>query len=423
MAGQTIINLGTGGSVLNGQSGSTTGSDSNDPTWLAWPGDNAGNYVYLPGAASNMLTVPHSASLNGTDFEVIAHLAPDSWTSYGTIASRWEGASNAFFFQTTPTGALRLYSYVGATAFDKVSTASVAFAAGSAGWVRATRTAATGTVTFFTSTDGITWTQLGLTSSTTVGSLSAPTLAFKIGEYGFGGDPIAAKIYRVIYRTEVGGANVVDINTAAATGGSVTTFVAGTGQTVTISRAATGRKTATVVSSVWLFGTDDRIQVENNDLLNMGAGVGFTLLTVVREWGTPTAFTGQMSKFAGSGSGYLMGTPSATSDFYGWATDTLGTNSSISGTRQTSGALAVYATVRDASTSRLTVYRNGAQVGQLTSATVNSLTNTARLIFGALSSSPSGYKDMEFVAGAVFRRSLNASEIAQVTTFYTSRLS
>jgi hypothetical protein len=63
---QVILNLGTGGSDLNGQNGSTSGADSNDARFLEWPGDNAGNYVYLPGVASNYLSVPDEAALDIT---------------------------------------------------------------------------------------------------------------------------------------------------------------------------------------------------------------------------------------------------------------------------------------------------------------------------------------------------------------------
>lgn len=49
-SGQTLTNYGTGGTALDAQFGSTTGSDTNDPTALPYAGVP---YVYLPGSAGN----------------------------------------------------------------------------------------------------------------------------------------------------------------------------------------------------------------------------------------------------------------------------------------------------------------------------------------------------------------------------------
>jgi hypothetical protein len=78
---QTIINLGTGGAALNGQNGSTAGADSNDALFLDWPGDNAGNYVYLPGRSGDFMQVPDEAALDITgDLDLRAEVALDNWT-------------------------------------------------------------------------------------------------------------------------------------------------------------------------------------------------------------------------------------------------------------------------------------------------------------------------------------------------------
>jgi hypothetical protein len=84
---QTIVNLGTGGAALNGQNGSTSGADSNDALFLDWDGEN---YVYLPGVASNYMSVPDEAALDITgDIDIRVQVAMDDWTSgssYGLIA-------------------------------------------------------------------------------------------------------------------------------------------------------------------------------------------------------------------------------------------------------------------------------------------------------------------------------------------------
>lgn len=82
----TITNLGTSGSALNAQSGSTSGSDSNDPLWLEY---TSTNYVYLPGIAGNSLT---ATAPSGTD----NYLATKTDNTTTTAAA----APGAFTFTT-----------------------------------------------------------------------------------------------------------------------------------------------------------------------------------------------------------------------------------------------------------------------------------------------------------------------------------
>ena len=81
---QAITNLGWGGSTLNAQAGSGSGVDSNDPKYLSWEGEN---YVYLPGVAGNLMTVPDEASLDITgDIDLRVNLAMDDWTPASSSA-------------------------------------------------------------------------------------------------------------------------------------------------------------------------------------------------------------------------------------------------------------------------------------------------------------------------------------------------
>ena len=53
------------------------------------------------------------------------------------------------------------------------------------------------------------------------------------------------------------------IDTSVLKTGAETSFTALTGQTVTITRSTSGRKTAIVTQPCWLFGTDDYMEVNN----------------------------------------------------------------------------------------------------------------------------------------------------------------
>lgn len=78
-----------------------------------------------------------------------------------------------------------------------------------AGWLRATRVAATGVVTFYTSTDGVVWTQLGATVTGATGNIfdSPSPLWIGVGESGstssqaFDGTLLRAQIYNGIAGT------------------------------------------------------------------------------------------------------------------------------------------------------------------------------------------------------------------------------
>lgn len=84
------VNQGTGGHVLDARYGSSTTPNTNDPLLLPWTAQS-GNYVYLPGSASN----------------TISCTAPAGTASYaacpvdGSAATTGAASAGAFTFQTT----------------------------------------------------------------------------------------------------------------------------------------------------------------------------------------------------------------------------------------------------------------------------------------------------------------------------------
>jgi hypothetical protein len=110
-------------------------------------------------------------------------------------------------FELQISGTLLLYhSPDGSIIRSTSSTVSVGFTDGARHWVRVTRSASTGDVKFYTSTDGQAWTQLGATVSTTVEGLFDGTAQVQIGAFGGSGDSFGpGKIYYAELRNGIDG--------------------------------------------------------------------------------------------------------------------------------------------------------------------------------------------------------------------------
>ena len=270
-SGQTVTNLGTGGSLLNATLGSTGSADSNDPKFLDWSGSN---YVYLPGANSNYLSVPDEAALRVTgDIDIRLLVTLDDWTpaAFQTFAARWPGLSNrSWGIGINTSGTLRIFTSADGTTQTVAvnSTVATGVADGATKWIRVTFDVDNGAsgndVRFYLSDDGSTWTQLGSTVTTAgVTSLFAGTSLVSLGSQGDGTSPVSGKVFRAQILSGINGTTVLDVDTSVLTSGSATSFTAKTGQTVTINRATSGRKSVAVTRPLWLFGTDDYMEVNN----------------------------------------------------------------------------------------------------------------------------------------------------------------
>jgi hypothetical protein len=279
-SGQAIQNLGWGGAALNATAGSTTAADSNDPKFLAWDGIN---YAYLPGVTSNYLSVPDSAALDITgDIDLRVQVALDSWANGTTnqyLVSKLDGNTNNRSYALNINSAGNIvfaYSTAGTATVTVSSTVVPTITAGTVKWVRATFDADNGAsgndTRFFTSDDGITWTQVGTTvTNAGVVTLFASTAAVEIGTTNVGTTNFSiGKFYRAQILNGIDGVPVLDVDTSVLATGSATSFTALTGQTVTINRQTAGRKTTVVTHPVWLFGTDDFMEVNNRWLGHTG---------------------------------------------------------------------------------------------------------------------------------------------------------
>jgi hypothetical protein len=424
--GQTITNLGTGGTALNARAGSSVSADSNDPKRLTFEGVP---YVYLPAAANYLAASASSADY--VDLDVLMRVALDDWTP-GTITSLVEhtqGADPLRVFRTTvnTNGTLGLTWYTagtGASFVSATSTVAPGFVDGQAYWVRVTARFDVGgsrEVKFWTAPDSPevpeSWTQLGSTLTGAPIVIPAVTALVGFNITGIGG----FSAYRGIVRSSIDGPAIIDIDTSVLTSASASTFTAVTGQTVTINRSSSGKKAAAVIAPVWLFGTDDYLEVPDSDLLDFAPGDSFTAIVVARMWGTFAPQSNVVLSKRNSGGaasagweivGY-NGASSVGSRIFDGALSTSPSQTLVS------GALSVMGLVRDtvADTIAATMGTGKSAIADTTTA---SLANSVPLRVGANADSTFYCAQMELVAAAVFRRALTPAELAQVIDYYST---
>lgn len=176
-------------------------------------------------AASGAFPVrtPGVSTITG-DLDIRVYCKPTSWHtgSTQTFASKFgSGGANvdrAFRFQVNGTGLLTFdWSTDGAALQSAAnSTAAVPFADGTAGWVRVTLDVDNGSgghaISYYTSTDGQTWTQLGTTITRATGVTSiAPATGwpFELGARQGGSEPMnGGRIYEAEIRDGIDGPTV-----------------------------------------------------------------------------------------------------------------------------------------------------------------------------------------------------------------------
>lgn len=182
----------------------------------------SGSGLVQSGLGYNNASTPDSPPLSITgDIDIQAKVAMANWsapTTRGYIVSKADGGSTRSFylrvitggfiqFVWTPTGAFADYIYV-------QSTVGVGVADGATKWVRATLDVNNGSsqrvIKFYTSDDGITWTQLGttVTQAGTTSIFDGPDALF-IGATNQNDTPMIGTLYRVIIRNGYDGAGVV----------------------------------------------------------------------------------------------------------------------------------------------------------------------------------------------------------------------
>jgi len=433
-----LTNLGTGGSALNAVFGNSTSVDSFDPALLTHTGTN---YLYLPGVAGN-----HASTTNNSAYRATSSVS----CRFVVSLANWTPSASAFLggLYEGSTGQRSYLCAINLTdgrpmmfmSSDGVSAATSIFATQAPtvspnGYlaIRCDWLAAGPTVRFYTKqisdnayddvVNDAGWTQLGSDRTASVPvSLHQSTAPLYCAGYSTASGTEMA--FRASAFKIDGVLQFAADFTAGITSGAQTTFTESSANaaTVTINRATSGRKSVAVAQPILLFGTDDYLEVVDNDLLDFGAGNSFTVLAALRAWGNPSSNTALVSKvnFGSLPSAgwqlYWNGTTLApkivVSD--GTVLPNVGSNTTLS-----SGAIGVIGVARDVTADLLRTYTNTVQGSTTTDTTTGSLANALPLRIGTRADSVAQTSDFELVAAAVWRRALNANEIATIVNRYT----
>jgi len=202
------------------------------------------NFGALPGASGAYFSTPDSVASSITgDIDLRVKVALNNWASGATQILLAKDIAGQFsydmYVSTTGNLVLRISLDGGTGAGLKAYSSSAIIPAtnGVMLWVRATRNATTGDGTFYTSQDGVTWTQLGTVQANTAGAIFDGTDILEVGANTTGTTNLASgKFYRAQIYNGIAGTLAVDFNPNSWTSGA--SWVSATGETWTINGGA-----------------------------------------------------------------------------------------------------------------------------------------------------------------------------------------
>lgn len=415
----------------------TLGS-AGDVTWTGTKRlvDGPTAYVYWPGSASNVLTVPDAAALDITgDLELVFRVSADDWTpatSNRYLFGKWNTSQQSWLVELTTGGLLRLYwSTTGTDTLSSTSGAAVPFTDDTNYWVKITLDVDNGAGgsqgRFYYAADQATeptsWTQLTAPAAG-VGTTSifAGTANVHVGAAQSLTPNFPGRFYRFILRSGIGGSTVLDVDTSVLTDDGATSFTATTGQTVTIARGTGATyKTEVVIPgrpSRILNGTSDYGEVADNASLDFGASDSFTVWALVRQWATPVDFGIIVDKSTIINDGWTL---QARSTYRLWATIDEGANrvtlsSADPGT--SSGALAMRSMVIDRSGQMMYSGVDGTLSTGTSISSVGTLANAVPVRVGRYATA-TNYSHMRLYAWGIYPGVMTATQLATLKSELT----
>lgn len=275
-------------SPLKGSDALSQGTGANQPILLPYSGVN---YLWLPGVAGNYVSVPSSAALQvTTGLDIDAYVALNTPTSGTTkhLGGKWLGTGSqySYVFQVQATTGKLILSRANTGAVgdiqSAVSSVAPSWVAYSGLYVRVTELA--GVVTFYTSTDGSNWTQLGTTQAVNNNTIFAGTAPLWLGvnqdltsQLIDGGKLYRFRIYNGLRQS--GGTLAFDANFAAVAEGA-TSFTESSSNGATVTINSTGAKPAQIVGSQQMLF--DASAFSLSSAINLSATSKLALVVVMR---------------------------------------------------------------------------------------------------------------------------------------------
>jgi len=236
---------------------------ASQPLLLSHNGASSDNYFQGVGIANNFVSSPSATANSGTgDKEFIITANVLNWSiDYNMLIGKNTGGLNGYYVVTRSSSRIGY----GCSKGDVVSTVGHSFANNTLAYIKVTHDTTNGIVKFFTSTDGITYNQLGTNVSITSGVTTDTSTPLCIGANSNGAsNSFTGKVYRATISNSIGGAPVVDFNPAqynAST--SQTAWTSSTGEVWTINTgtATSGYKGVLVDRTIVQGdGVDDSMQ-------------------------------------------------------------------------------------------------------------------------------------------------------------------
>lgn len=205
------------------------------------------NTLSLPGTAGNYASTPdtvaNSVGVSG-DFDLRAKLTLPDWTpgSNMAIAAKWNSSSTrSWRLMISSSGMQFSYTRFGGSIIS-TTTRLTGLTDGTTGWVRITRVRSTGVTTYYSSTDGSTWTNLGSTTADAGGGFFDSNGNLTIGaQEEFTTTMFNGKIHYFELRDAVDGTVVAKFDAEAVTPAGTrnpSSVVSSTGETWTINGSA-----------------------------------------------------------------------------------------------------------------------------------------------------------------------------------------
>lgn len=397
----------------NNRAPATFGSGTNQPLYLPWDGTPS---VYLPGTAGNAISAPHAASHDITgDIEIVANVNLGSVTVAQRIVSRGTTSWGVFISASNTLGLA--FRFGGSM---KYGAAALGANINVPLWVKVTRSAASGLVSFYSAPDSqnepTSWSLLGTSTPSAPGAMDPITTSIFLGGYATTGENLTGGIRKVVVRDGIGGTTVADFDASLCGQSGYTDSV---GNVWAVNRSTTGRKTvvqspvANSARSVILLGTDDSETLNAGVMPPMTATTPASVLAVHRTWGTIASNStildtraanalvpGLSLRFSGE-TAFAVLVDSATAI-------TTATVAAVYGAKHVVGA------VLDAANIYPVV---DTTIGTASARTGNDETGTSTTLLNVRPGSV-GYLDSEFFGVIAVSRALAATELGLISAYY-----